>query len=67
VGNESSRMRLSIRMAALLRYMQGRRYSIELRVLARGLGVCERTIRRDLEALEAAGFSLPRWRDARDS
>lgn len=55
------------RLAAISRYMTGRRYAPDLRCLARGLGVSERTIRRDLEAMEAEGYDLPKWRDAREA
>lgn len=50
------------RLAMLLRYTHGRRYAPDLVCLARGLGVSTRTIRRDLEALEAAGWPVPKWR-----
>jgi predicted DNA-binding transcriptional regulator YafY len=61
-----NRCRLVRRLAALMRYCEGRRYAINLRGVARGLGVCERTIRRDLEALEQAGWPVPRWRDEQE-
>jgi predicted DNA-binding transcriptional regulator YafY len=54
-----------MRLAALMFYLRGRRY-VDLRVIARGLNVSTRTLRRDLEALEYAGWQLPTWRTLRD-
>jgi predicted DNA-binding transcriptional regulator YafY len=45
------------RALALLRLLEGRR-RWTLAALSERLGVCERTIRRDLEALEAAGVPI---------
>lgn len=42
-------------------YLRGRRY-IDLRVIARGMNVSVRTIRRDLIALEDAGWPVPTYR-----
>ena len=50
------------RLAMVLLYTARRRYAPDIKVMARGLGVSERTIRRDLEALEEAGWPMPQWR-----
>lgn len=42
----------------LIRRLEGLRCGLTLAELAQDLGVCQRTIRRDLEALGAAGFPL---------
>lgn len=55
------RNRVARRLAALMFYLQGRRY-VDLQVLARGLNVSTRTVRRDLEALEGAGWPVPVYR-----
>lgn len=51
---------LAIRLVSLHQYALRQRYMPPLDTLAREFGVCTRTIRRDLEALEAAGV-LVRW------
>jgi predicted DNA-binding transcriptional regulator YafY len=61
VGANRDRHRIARRLAALMAYLHGRRY-IDIRVIARGLNVSTRTVRRDLEALEAAGIPVPRYR-----
>lgn len=38
----------------------GERWTLD--ALAAQLGVCDRTMRRDLEAIEAAGMALQTWR-----
>jgi len=53
------RLRLTIRIAALILTAQSHRYLPSLEDLAREHGVSTRTIRRDLEALEAVGVPLP--------
>ena len=63
---EMSRGAIVHRLASLLYYCLHRRYALPLPVLARGLNVSERTIRRDFEALEAAGFQVPIWRREAD-
>jgi predicted DNA-binding transcriptional regulator YafY len=55
------------RLAMVLLYTAKRRYAPSIKCMARGLGVCERTIRRDLEALEEAGWPMPRWRDEQEA
>lgn len=50
----------------VLLYTARRRYAPNLKAMARGLGVSERTLRRDLEALERAGWPMPIWRYERD-
>lgn len=42
-------------------YCRSRRY-MDLALIARELNVSKRTIRRDLEALEQAGWPMPIWR-----
>jgi predicted DNA-binding transcriptional regulator YafY len=53
------RIAIAIRLATLIRMAQACRWLPPLRQLARELGVCERTVKRDLEALEAARVILP--------
>lgn len=50
------------RVLRLMQKLEGCRYAPSLEVLADEFGVCERTIRRDLELLETAGLEPPRWR-----
>ena len=58
------RSRLIVRLARLILYLNGRRYMPDPQVLAAQLGVSERTLYRDLAALEEAGAILPkRWMD----
>lgn len=66
MADESSRGRIVRRLAMLLLYTNRRRYAPDLTVLARGLQVSERTLRRDLAALEEAGWPMPIWRHERD-
>lgn len=61
-----SRCAIVRRLAMVLLYTARRRYAPSLRVMARGLGVSERTIRRDLDALEAAGWPMPVWRSNKE-
>lgn len=57
------RIRAVQRLAALIETCRtARGYLPPLRELAKRHGCCARTIRRDLEAMEAAGLRLPRWR-----
>ena len=51
-----------VRVLKLQRLLDGRRYAPTLRVLAKMFGVHPRTIRRDLMALEEAGWPVPGWR-----
>jgi hypothetical protein len=60
----SMRCRQLSRTLAILRALQGARLGLSLAMLAREHGTCERTIRRDIEALEAAGFPLMDVMDA---
>lgn len=60
-ANNAGRNRVARRLSRLMFYLQGRRY-IDLKVIARGLGVTEKTVRRDLAALEEAGWPVPRYR-----
>lgn len=46
-------------------YLRGRRY-IDLAVIARGLNVSKRTVYRDIQALEEAGWPVPTWRHFAD-
>jgi predicted DNA-binding transcriptional regulator YafY len=52
-----------VRLLKLSRRLEGARYAPNLLELAHEFGVCERTIRRDLECLEEAGIRVPKWRD----
>lgn len=54
-----------IRTLSIVRDLQRGQYG--LAVLASRYGVTPRTIRRDLEAIEAAGIRLEKQRDDRDS
>jgi predicted DNA-binding transcriptional regulator YafY len=47
------------RLAAVLLYTNTARCQPSLATMARGLGVSERTIRRDLDALIEAGWPMP--------
>src|SRR5688500_12978609 len=47
-----------VRQWEILRDIDGARYGIAVGKLAAARGVCERTIRRDLDALSRAGFPL---------
>lgn len=63
-----SRHAIARRLCALVRYLDGRRFMPDVKVIARGLGVSHRTIYRDLDALEQAGFVLPkRWNDKQEA
>jgi len=53
------RYRQLVRVLTLARYLSGRRRTPQLRELARTFGVHERTVRRDLEALEDAQWPVP--------
>lgn len=54
------------RLAMVLLYTNQRRYMPAPKVMARGLGVSVRTVIRDLNALEEAGWPLPkRWNSGR--
>lgn len=52
-----------LRVLRLLRRVEGARYAPPLADLAREFEVSDRTIRRDLELLEEAGFAVPKYRD----
>ena len=52
----TARNRALIRTWQILQLLEHRGYT--LRELADSFGVCTRTIRRDLEALQAAGFAI---------
>jgi predicted DNA-binding transcriptional regulator YafY len=63
------RNKIARRLAALLKALHGRRFMPTMAELSRELGASERTVYRDLAALEEAGFQLPRrinddWRAA---
>lgn len=62
-----NRSALVRRLAMVLLYTAKRRYAPDVKCLARGLHVSERTIRRDLEALEDAGWPMPKWRDRQEA
>ena len=54
------------RLAMVLLYTNQRRYMPPPRVIARGLNVSVRTVIRDLNALEEAGWPMPkRWNGGR--
>lgn len=63
MGSRWDRNRTLLRVLTLFRRLDGCRYAPPLAELAKEFGVCERTIRRDLEALEAAGFNPPKYAD----
>lgn len=50
------------RLAAVLLYTSTSRMEPNPRVIARGLGVHWRTVARDLEAIEEAGWPMPQRR-----
>lgn len=52
--------RIALRLAALVRLLIGRRYMPPVGDLARELQVTKRTVYRDLAALDAADWPLPR-------
>lgn len=54
------------RLAMVLLYTARRKYAPDIQVMARGLNVSTRTVRRYLEALEDAGWPMPRWRDEKE-
>ncbi len=54
------------RAIKLLRRLEGRQSCPSLQRLAADYEVNARTIRRDLEALENAGVTLPTWRREKD-
>ena len=61
------RNRLLVRNLRLLQLLESARVGLTLRRLAEQSGCCERTIRRDLEALQEAGVPIVeedghRWR-----
>lgn len=57
------RLRSIMRLIELLDMCRdGRRYMPSLPELAKQLGCHQRTVRRDLEALEAVGIDVPKWR-----
>lgn len=56
----TGRNTVAIRLARLMRFLAGRRRVPALGVLASHLEVHPRTVRRYLEALEAAGWICPR-------
>jgi predicted DNA-binding transcriptional regulator YafY len=53
------RGRLLVRLARELLYLRARRCMPEVEVMAAEMGVCVRTLYRDLAALEEAGWPLP--------
>ncbi|MEO7891216.1 MAG: HTH domain-containing protein [Vicinamibacterales bacterium] len=63
----ASRNRTLIRALGIVRRLDGAKVGATLAELAADSGVCTRTIRRDLEAIESAGIPLVsdearRWR-----
>jgi predicted DNA-binding transcriptional regulator YafY len=59
---KEGRNAIAYRLASYLRFTTRKHYMPTLEFLARELGVCERTVRRDLEALEYYGVTFPQWR-----
>lgn len=51
-----------VRVLVLAKRLEGARYVPPLAILAAEYAVHVRTIRRDLEALERAGWTVPAWR-----
>ena len=58
--NGYDRERVARQVVALIRLLDGRRYMPPHADLARELGVCRRTVRRYLDAIEHAGWPLPK-------
>ena len=61
------RHRLLVRNLRLLQLLEAARVGLTLRRLAEDTGYCQRTVRRDLEALQEAGIPIVqesghRWR-----
>lgn len=50
------------RVLVLMKRLEGVKYLPSLGSLARDLGVCQRTVRRDLELIESVGHKVPMWR-----
>lgn len=62
------RLRSIMRLIELLDMCRdGRRYMPTMPELAKQLGCHQRTVRRDLVALEACGIDVPRWRYYREA
>ena len=57
-------LKRALRMAKRL---EGLRYAPSIHLLAAEFGVSSRTIRRDFQALEEAGFEMPEYRYSRDN
>lgn len=57
---DRGRLRLASRLARLILRLMGLRYMPDMQVMAAELGVSQRTLYRDLAALEAGGWQLPR-------
>jgi proteasome accessory factor B len=47
-----------VRQWVLLRLLSGRRFGVTIKEMAQEMGVCDKTVRRDLETFEQAGFPL---------
>lgn len=59
-STNEGRDRVARRVVALILRLQGHRYMPPLRALVDHLGVSERTVCRYLDAIEQAGWPLPR-------
>ena len=56
---DKSRYEQVVRILQLLQRIEGRPYCPPLRTLAADLGVCDRTVRRYLDAMSVAGVPVP--------
>jgi predicted ArsR family transcriptional regulator len=54
----TGRLQQVLRQWDILRTLEASRHGLTLHQLAQELGVSERTVRRDIEGLEAAGFPV---------
>ncbi len=59
-STDEGRDRVARRVVALIRLLQGHRYMPPLRELVDCLGVSERTVCRYLDAIEQAGWPMPK-------
>jgi predicted DNA-binding transcriptional regulator YafY len=57
--DDENRYEQIVRIMVLMQRVTGRAYCPPLRVLAADLGVCERTVRRYLDAMSRAGVPVP--------
>ena len=65
-STDEGRDRVARRIVTLIRRLEGHRYMPPLRELVEHLGVSERTVCRYLDAIEHAGWPLPKrgWHES---